>query len=195
MDRVCEVDYGGALRQRDNVALRSEHEGLVIEDIVLQRIHELIVIDRVVFGIDKLRYPFKLLIYLFAAALAGFIFPMRGYTVFGDMVHFLCSDLHLERDSVAADNGRMERLIHIRLRCRNIILKASRDGFEKLVDYSESGITFYLVVNDYAQGVEVVYLVKAFVLVEHLPIDRIYGLYATLESIVDLIFVKLFGYI
>ena len=68
MDRVCEVDYGGALRQRDNVALRSEHEGLVIEDIVSSSAFmNSSLIDRVVFGIDKLRYPFKLLIYLFAA--------------------------------------------------------------------------------------------------------------------------------
>ena len=116
MNGICKVDNGRALREGNNVALRGKNKGLVVEDIYLERTHELVRIAGIVLGLDELADPLQLVVYLLGALLARLVLPVRGNTVFGYAMHLPCSYLHLKRYPAPADNGGMERTVHIRLR-------------------------------------------------------------------------------
>ena len=53
MNGICKVDDGRALREGNNVALRGKNKGLVVEDIYLERTHELVRITGIVLGLDE----------------------------------------------------------------------------------------------------------------------------------------------
>ena len=110
---VGKVDHRRALGQCDDIALWGENKDLILENIGFKRLHELIVIARLVLVFQKLRHPCKALIHFLLAVCARLIFPMGGDTVFGDMVHFLGADLHLKRNAVATDHGGVQRAIEI----------------------------------------------------------------------------------
>ena len=63
------------------------------------------------------------------------------------------------------------------------------------MDDAEGGIALQLRVHDDADGVEVVDLVEALVLLEHLAVDRIDGLHAAFEGEVDVVFLELFRHV
>ena len=98
---------------------------------------------------------------------------MCGNTVFGGAVHLPCSDLNLKRNTLVADNRCMKRLIHIRLGSGNIVLEASGNGLEHIVNYSETVVTVDNVVNDNSDGIDVVNLVEALALHIHLTVNSV----------------------
>ena len=58
---------------------------------------------------------------------------------------------------------------------------------------SERGVALKLGIDDYSEGVEVVYLVKALILVEHLAVDAVHRFDASLEGEVYSVLLKLIG--
>ena len=107
------------------------------------------------------------------------------------MVHLARSYLNLKRNAVSSDNSGVQRLVHIRLRRGDIVLESAGDALEQLVDYAEGGIAFKLGINDNSDGVEVVYFVKALVLLEHFAVYRIYGFNSAFKGKVNVVFLKL----
>ena len=61
------------------------------------------------------------------------VLPVRCNAVFRHLVHLGRADLDLERDAGAADDGRVERLVAVRLRGGDIVLEAARDGLVEVV--------------------------------------------------------------
>src|SRR5205823_5560822 len=60
VDLVCEVEWRGARRKRLDLALRGEHEYLVLEQVDLQRLHELARVGLVLLPVQQRAQPLEL---------------------------------------------------------------------------------------------------------------------------------------
>ena len=80
-------------------------------------------------------------------------------------MHLEGTDLDLKGLAVCADQRRMQRLVHIRLRHRDIIFKTAGDRFVHLVDHTQSRVTVFYGVHDDADREDIVDLVQRLVLV------------------------------
>ena len=135
MDAVSKIDGHSAHRQVDNITTRRKHKHLVGENIHLHRIDEIAGIAHILMPFQQLTQPRQLGVKGFIAtgcgrgrlaAAAFLIAPVGGDTVFRNTVHLKSPDLDLQRLTVAIQHSSMQRLVHIRLRHSNIILKAAR---------------------------------------------------------------------
>ena len=98
---------------------------------------------------------------------------MSADTVLSNVVHLPGSYLYLEGYSVSSYDRSMKRAVHIGLRRRDIVLESSGNRLEHLVYKTEGCVALKLGIHDYSHRVEVVYLVKALALIEHLAIDTV----------------------
>ena len=82
-----------------------------------------------------IRWIVVLLEFLFRAlADVLLVFPVRRDAVFRRLVHLPGADLHLKRNALRADDGRVERLVHVGLRSRDIVLEPAGNGVKEVVD-------------------------------------------------------------
>ena len=88
----------------------------------------------------------------------------------------------------------MKRAVHIGLRRRDIVLESSGNRLEHLVYKTESGIALKLGIHDYSHRVEVVYLVKALALIEHLAIDAVNRFYSSRKLKMNIVLAELLVY-
>src|SRR5436190_21391048 len=111
MDRICEIDRRRPARKLYDLSHRSECINVFREKIELERFDKIL---RIVVGLsvldqrkqqflDRLTQFVEALIVFTGSEFAFFVFPMRSDTFFGDLVHFLCSYLHLEWLPAVAD--------------------------------------------------------------------------------------------
>ena len=156
MDAVSKVDRDRALRQVDDIALRCEDEDFIREYIELQGIHEFLRIAGILPFQDAAQ-PGDLRIEVLAAGMSAFLVaPVSGDTVFGNMVHFPRADLDLYRLPLRPDDGRMERLIHIRLRDGDVVLEAVRKRSPERVCDAEDRIALRDGIHDDTHRIEVI---------------------------------------
>ena len=92
-------------------------------------------------------------------------------TVFRRPVHLVGPDLDLKGLSRTADQGRMQGLVHIRLRHGDIILEPSGDGLIQLMDHAQSRVAVLHRVHDDPHREQIVDLIQGLILVHHLLID------------------------
>ena len=85
----------------------------------------------------------------------------------------------------------MKRAVHIGLRGGDIVLESSGDRFEHLVYQTERGVALKLGIHDYSHRVEVVYLVKALALIEHLAVDAVNRFYSSRKLKVNVVLAEL----
>ena len=193
VDGIRKIDECRALRQGHHVAFRREHKRFIVEQIDFQGVHKLVRVLCIVLCVNQSGDPGKLAVDLFLALLTGFILPMGSHTVFCNMMHVPRTDLHLKRYAGPSDNGGMERLVHIRFGSGNIVLETAGDALEQLVNNAQRRITFQFVIHDNAESVKIIHLIKALVLIEHLPIDAVYGFNAALKREADIVLFQLLG--
>ena len=86
-------------------------------------------------------------------------------------MHLKCTDLNLERLTILSDQSRVKRLVHVRLRHRNIIFKTSRDRCVHFVDHTERRVTVFDTFYNNTNCENIVNLVQCFILVDHLFIN------------------------
>ena len=65
----------------------------------------------------------------------------------------------------------MKRLVHVRLRHRDIILKTARDRLVHLVNHTKRRIAVLDGIHDDADGEQIIDLVERFILIHHLLIN------------------------
>ena len=183
VDCIGKVDRRRAGGQAHDLALRGEDEDLVVEHIDLERVDVILGVVFLLLGFQQTAHPFKLL--LVASGHALLVFPVGGDAVFGRLVHLPRADLHLEGDALMADDGRVERLIHIRLRRGDIVLEAPRHQIEQVMDVAENVIAVRDRIDDHAKGIHIIKLVDRLVLRLHLAIDGIDVLDAAVDRAVD----------
>ena len=116
---------------------------------------------------------------------------MRGDSVLGEEVHLLRPYLHLERVPVRADDGGMQRLVHVALRVRYVVVEESRYRLPYRVDEAEHLIALADGLYYDAQREKVVELLQRKVLAAHLFVDAVEVLRASLYRGLDALLLQL----
>ena len=170
---VGEVDRRGALREALHLALGSEDEDLVLEEVDPQRVHELAgVAGGLGLPLHHLPQPGELVGGTVAVAL-GLVEPVRGDAEFGRLVHVERADLDLERLAARPDDGRVQRLVEVELGHRDVVLEASGDGLPDGVDHADRAVAVLDGLDQDPQRGEVEDLVELLAAPAHLDVDRV----------------------
>ena len=127
MDAVGEVDRRRGARQRDDLALRREHVDLVGEQIDLDVLEELARVAGVALDLQQRLQPLVgARLQLRKVGIVVLVEPVGGDAGLGNMVHLARADLKLDRRAVRADQGRVQRLVAVDLRDRDVVLELAR---------------------------------------------------------------------
>ena len=110
---------------------------------------------------------------------------MGGDSVLGEEVHLLRPYLHLERVSVRADDGGVQRLVHVALRVRYVVVEEPRYRLPYRVDKAEHLIALADGLYYDAQREKVIELLQRKVLAAHLFVDAVEMLRASLYRGLD----------
>jgi hypothetical protein len=113
-----------------------EAEDLVLEHLELGMLEELLRPRGMLEDIEQLAQPAILLAVDLGGALL--VAPMRGNAHLGDLVHAVGADLHLDAHALWADDTGVERLVAVRLRCRDVVLEAAGDHRILAVDGAQA---------------------------------------------------------
>ena len=182
VDMVCEIQHRSTGGERNNVALRSEHEHLVRGEVGLYCVSDGFYIVCLLLALKELPYPVEALLAGYVAGYARLVLPVSRNAVLRGIVHFHRAYLHLERDTLAPDNCGVQRLIAVRLRSSDIVLEAVRNRPEHIVDNAEHVVALDDRLHYNANRVNVVYLVEALVLHIHLLVYAVDRLYPALDD-------------
>ena len=98
--------------------------------------------------------------------------PVRGDPVLRDPVHLAGADLDLDAFAVGTDHRRVQRLVAVGLRHRDVVLEAPGDGPPARVHDPERFVALAHGVGQDAEGDDVVDLIVEQVLRLHLLVDR-----------------------
>ena len=98
--------------------------------------------------------------------------PVRRDTVVGRLVHFARADLDLEQLLARSEHGRVQRLIAVRLRLRDVVLDAFLHRLPLLVDHAERVITIGNGVDEHTNREQIEDLLVRLVAFLHLLPDR-----------------------
>ena len=189
VDGVGEVDGGGARGQVDDIAVGGEDEDLVAKHIHLQGADKFLGVG-VLLAFQQLADPLE--VALGTQILVGhalLILPVGGHAVFSGLMHLPGADLHLKGDALPADDGGVQRLVHIGLGGADIVLKTAQHGLEHIVHTAQHIVALGDVVHDDPEGVQIEDLVQGLVLGVHLAVNGIRVLDAAVHLTVDAIVV------
>src|SRR5262249_47163209 len=109
-----EIDWRRALGQPLHIALRREHEDLVLIEVDFQELEEFLRTVGVLLQLEQLSEPAQMVVELVGLAVA-LVEPVRRNTELGRAMHFLGADLHLEELATGPEDRGMQRLVRVRL--------------------------------------------------------------------------------
>src|SRR3954464_71731 len=135
--REGEVNRRGALWQLNDVARRREDEDLVLIQIELEELEELVGSFRVHLELEHLTKPREVAIELVAAGLLALVPPMRGDAIVRGAMHLARANLDLQPPPARTEHPRVQRLVAVGLRLRDVILDALLQRRERIVDDAE----------------------------------------------------------
>ncbi|MCO5556192.1 hypothetical protein L7F22_009736 [Adiantum nelumboides] len=181
---VGQVDRGGAGGQRDDVALRREHEDLPRGEVEAQRVEELAGVGGLALPVEQLAHPRHLLDLdlLVAAALDLLVPPVRGDAVLGGAVHVVGADLHLEGLAVRPDHRGVQRLVDAEPGLGDVVLEPAGHRLPQRVHHADRGVAVAHLVDEHADADEVVDVVEVATLDDHLAVDRVVVLRPALDG-------------
>ena len=195
VDRVGEIDRRRALRQRDHVALRGEDVDLGGIQFETQRVEEFAGILGLTLPLVQLVHPTQLGVV--GGGLRGrralgrtvarllLVLPVRGDTVFGAAVHVLGADLELDRPVARPQHRGVQRLVHVVLRQRDVVLEAPRQRVPAGVQDAERAVAVAGGVDQHPQPDQVVDVGELATPHHHLLVDRVVVLGATVDGGLD----------
>ena len=107
------------------------------------------------------------------APLLLLVLPVRGDAELGGAVHRVGADLHLDRLAGRADDRRVQRLVHVELRHRDVVLEPARHRLPVRVDDAERRVAVADRVDQDAHADQVVDVVEVATPHDHLLVDRV----------------------
>ena len=107
-----------------------------------------------------------------AAAALFLVFPVGRYAVFGATVHGVGADLDLDGLALRPDDRRVQRLIHVELRHRDVVLEPAGNRVPLGMHRAECGIAVANVLDEDPHRDEVEDLLELALARHHLLIDR-----------------------
>src|SRR5215211_3769617 len=171
VDVVGEVYGRRPAGKADHVALRREHEDLIGDELALQRLHEVAGVGRLLLPLHHALEPGEA-IHL-AVGKAVLVHPVGRDAVLRRRVHLGGPDLDLQELPLVGHDGRVQRLVHVELGHRYVVLEAARDRLPDRVYDAEGAVAVADVVDDDPEAGEVVDLVELLVAAHHLVVDRV----------------------
>ncbi len=105
--------------------------------------------------------------------LAFLVLPVRGDAVLGRAVHRVRADLQLDRLAARADHRRVQRLVHVELRHRDVVLEPARHRLPVRVDDAEGRVAVAFGVDEDADADQVVDVGELAAAHDHLLVDRV----------------------
>ena len=173
VDAVGEVDNGRALRKVEHVALGRKDEDLFGEEVILDGGEEFLRVLEVLLPFDEPAQPGEALGLAQFAGAALLVAPVRGDSLFGDLVHLGGADLHFHPLPLRTNHRGMQRLVHVDLGQRDVILEAAGNRLPTGVDHAQRLVALAQRGDDDAEGDQVIDLVEVQPLLLHLAMDRI----------------------
>ena len=141
--------------------------------------------DDVALPVEQLAEPGELGVVLAVGLGAFLVAPVGGDPDLADLVHLVGPDLDLERLAVERDHGRVERLVEVVLGDGDVVVELAGDRAPERVDDAERGVAVAHLVDEDADGVDVVDLAELRALALHLLADAVDVLRAALEVGLD----------
>ena len=126
---IGEIDRRRAARQLDQLPLRREAEHLVLVEFQLGVLHELVGAGGILQDFQQILHPAETRQVLRVGRVALLVQPVRGDAVFGDVVHRLGADLHLDLlvQQLAQRHAGVDALVAVGFRRRDVVLEAAGD--------------------------------------------------------------------
>ena len=182
VDGIGKIDGGRACGQRYDLALRREHEDLIVEHIDLEGVYIIFRIG-VLLAFQKPADPLKVLLVARTGILL--ILPVRRDTILCRLVHLPGADLHLKGNTLGADHRGVQALVHIGLGGRNVVLESAGHQIEQVVDMSQHVVAIGDGIHDDPEGIDVIQLIHGLVLGVHLPVNGVNVLDPTVGGVMD----------
>ena len=181
VDRIGEVDGAGILGQDDDLALGGEGVDLFRVQVDFERRHELVGVGHLLLPFHELAHPGEALLVLGGDGVAGLVLPVRGDSLFGDLVHVLGAHLDLKLVAAGSDQRGVQRLVLVGPRHGDEVLDAAGNGRPLAVQEAEDGPAIGLSLADDAHGQQVVHLVDGDLLRDELLVNGVQALDAPLD--------------
>src|SRR6185437_5328669 len=166
-----EVDRRRALGKLDHVTRRREYEYLVLVQIQLQELEKLVRRLGIELQLEHLPEPLEMPIELVRVARVFLEAPVRGDSVFRGAVHLARTYLNLEQLPAGSEHSRVQRLVSVRLRLRDVVLDTFLDRSPPVVDDAECMVTIRNAVHEHANREKIVDLLVRLVAIHHLLVD------------------------
>ena len=125
------------------------------------------------------------------AAFAGLVLPVRGNAFFGDAVHLLGADLHLELMAARAHHRGVQRLVAVGAGNGDEVLDAAGHRPPQRVDEAEDRVAGGDILRDHADGEQIVDLVEGDFGALDLLEDGVEALDAPLDAGLDAVLAQL----
>jgi len=139
-----------------------------------QRVEELARIRGLLLPLRELVDPGQLLLAGRPGVLrALLVLPVRGDAVLGATIHLLGADLELDRAASRPHNRRVQRLVHVVLRERDVVLDPARHGTPAHVDDTHRRVAVGVVLDEDPQTQQVVDVPELPATDDHLLVDRV----------------------
>ena len=160
--RVRKVYGGGAAWKRLHVALRREDVDVVREEVDLDALVELLRIGDFLLELHELAQPNETgCVLRIDASGVLLVLPVRCNPVLGGAVHLVSPNLNLHTTVAGPDHRRVQRLVHVRLRKRDVVLEAPGNGRPFGVNDAQRGVAVGNALRDHPEGDEVVHLLES----------------------------------
>ena len=183
VDRIGEVERGGALGKRLDLAFRREDVDLLRVEVDLQVVDELLRVVDFLLPFQQLPHPLEIPFVALIADPSFLVLPVGRDAFLGLRVHLLGAYLHLEWRAAFADDGGVERLVAVGPWHRDEVLDAPRHRRPCVVDDPERRVAILHRLGQDPQRDEVVHLVEIdLLLVELLP-DAVQALDAAVDGV------------
>ncbi len=143
MHGVSEVDRCRARRQFDNAPFRRENVNLIREEIGFNALDKFKRATCALLQLQQALHPALGADLRGGAAFAAVLFvsPVRRDTHLRHLIHIFGTNLHLNRDTVRANHGGVQRLISVRFWNGDVIFDAPRTRLVQAVHLPQHAIT------------------------------------------------------
>ena len=169
--RKREVDGRGTAGQLMHIAIRREHEDLVLIQVEFQELEKLIGRFRIKLQFKHLPEPLECAFQVVLLGAARLVAPVRGDAVVRRAVHFARADLDFEQRAARTEYRGVQRLVAVRLGTGDVVLDALLQRCPLAVNHAEGVVALLHAVDEHANGHEVVDLLVWLVASRHLLVD------------------------
>ena len=175
MDGVSKVDDGCAGRQVDHIAAWGKGKHFFRQQVRLDIAEQVGGINAGTLAFQQLAHPSQAFVQPITAGggNAGLILPVGSNAVFRVAVHLAGTDLHLKGDGFAANHGGVQALVAVGFGGGDIILEAVGQRVVHIMDQAQRGITFRHRINNDADSINIINLLKVLVLHIHLAVNAV----------------------